>query len=124
DVIPHIRNIVINKSLDVEHHHADLHLSLIVAEEEDPVQPVPTVEADHLVVKGATLVKPLRKDVRLDPLHGHADSLGRHHRGHSWSLTYSRAPSLRTNQRVRATPRARGLRARSFLCRALTRTAG
>jgi hypothetical protein len=81
DVVHLNRNIGMNMSLDAELHHAELHLALIGAEEEDPVQPVPTVEADHLFVRGATLVTPLRQDVRLDPLHGHADSLGRHRRG-------------------------------------------
>jgi len=72
DIVHLDRDIGMNPSLDVEPHHAELHLALIGAEEEDPVEPIATFETDHVVVKRAALVKPLRQDVRLDPFHGHA----------------------------------------------------
>ena len=73
----HVR---VNMRLDVELHHAQLHLGLIRAEEEDPVQTLATVETDHVVVERPAFVKVLRQYVRLDPLHTHGGSLGRNHR--------------------------------------------
>jgi hypothetical protein len=70
----HVR---VDVRLDVQLHHAQLHLRLIRPEEEDPVQPISTVQTDHVVVEGPALVESFREDVRLDPLHSHAGSVSR-----------------------------------------------
>jgi hypothetical protein len=54
-----------------------LHFAPIRPEEENPVQTVATFETDHVGVERPTLVEALRQDVRLNPLYGHAASLGR-----------------------------------------------
>jgi hypothetical protein len=59
--------------LDVELRHAQLHLALIGAEEQDPVEAVPGAEPDHAPVERAALVETVGEDVGLDSLDGHDD---------------------------------------------------
>jgi hypothetical protein len=46
------RHVRVDVGLEVQLHHAQLHLGLIRPEEQDPVQPISTVQADHVVVEG------------------------------------------------------------------------
>jgi hypothetical protein len=69
DIVHFDRNVSVDVSLDVKLHHAQLHLALIRPEEDDPIETLATVEADHVVVEGSAFVEALRQDVRLDPPH-------------------------------------------------------
>jgi hypothetical protein len=79
------RDVRVYASLDVELHHAQLHLALLGAEEDDPVEAAATIEADHILIERPALVEPLGQDVRLDPLDAHP-SIMPDRQGHSGTL--------------------------------------
>lgn len=81
DVVDLDRHVGMDVGVDVQLHHAQLHLTLVGTEEVDPVQPVAAVEANHLVVERSALGEPVGANVRLDPLDGNDWILkGRRHR--------------------------------------------
>ena len=51
DVVDFDRDVGMDVGLEVQLHHAQLHFGLVGAEEEDPVEAVPAVEADRLSAK-------------------------------------------------------------------------
>jgi len=53
DIVHLDRDIGVNMRLDVELHHGELHFALIGTKEEDPIQPVATIET----VRSSTAAK-------------------------------------------------------------------
>src|SRR5512133_2197781 len=74
DIVHLDRHVRVNVRLDVELHHAQLHLALTRTKKDDPVETLAALEANHVVVEVSALVEALRQDVRLDPPHTHACS--------------------------------------------------
>jgi hypothetical protein len=72
DVVDLDRDVWMNVCVDVQLHHAQLHLGLVGAEEKDPVETLATRQSDHVVVERPALVEAIGEDVRLDALVGGA----------------------------------------------------
>src|SRR5215210_2037841 len=93
--------------LDVQSHDAELDFALLGAEEDDPVQPLPTIETNDVRVEASTRFEVARQNIRLDSLHSHLRIL-RAQRGHAAGAVGN---VLRTNMpllvRCRADERAK-----------------